>query len=114
MKNPRLNLAIIGSCFVLLTFGWFLPSEGGNVTFVRRSTGNWHRLGETTLIVRMDYWALNDGVDSDIDDGLPSVIAPLADGGDQEVDVEYPQLLQQGRSQQRTRALCLALMITNL
>lgn len=89
MKNPRLNWATIGSCFILLTVGWLPPSEAGNVTFVRRSTGNWHRLGKTTLIVGMDYWDLNDGVESDIDDGLPSVIAPLADGGDQEVDVEY-------------------------
>ncbi|MDB5344527.1 MAG: hypothetical protein JWP89_2904 [Schlesneria sp.] len=83
MKSARWisKLALVCTLYSVATTS--LAVMAGNVTFVRRSTGNWHQIGETDQIIGMATRLVNDAVDADIPDGLPSVIAPLtADGED--------------------------------
>jgi hypothetical protein len=57
----------------------------GNVTLIRRSTGNSQKIGETRLfelIPNFQFVTVTDEDEADIPDGLPSVIAPLTADGD--------------------------------
>jgi hypothetical protein len=57
----------------------------GNVTLVRRSTGNSQKIGATGLIEVIPFIesvTVTDEDEADIPDGLPSVIAPLTADGD--------------------------------
>lgn len=87
MKSTRWisKLALVCTLYSVVTAS--MAVMAGNVTFVRQSTGNWHQIGETGHITQMSPRFVNDAVDADIPDGLPSVIAPLtADGADSFVD----------------------------
>ncbi|MDB5344528.1 MAG: hypothetical protein JWP89_2905 [Schlesneria sp.] len=87
MKSARWisKLALVCTLYSVVTASAAVMA--GNVTFVRRATGNWHQIGETRHIVGMYVAGVNDAADADIPDGLPSVIAPLtADGEDSYLD----------------------------
>lgn len=84
MSKLALMLALCGAVTASDT------ALAGNVTFVRRSTGNSHRVGKTVLIVNStgeaDSTVINEAVNANIPDGLPSVIAPLTANGEASLD----------------------------
>lgn len=85
MKNPRwfAKLALVCAFYGVSAEG---PSVlAGDVTLVRRSTGNSQKIGATRLIEVIpiiESVTVAEEDEADIPDGLPSVIAPLTSDGD--------------------------------
>lgn len=89
MKYPRwfAKLALVCAFYGAATESTSLLA--GNVTLVRRSTGNSQKIGATYLIElfpNLQSVKITDEDEADIPDGIPSVIAPLTADGDDSTD----------------------------
>lgn len=100
MKREQRHSSALLVLALLVTSVTNGTSFAGNITFVRKSTGNWHQIGGTNHIVGMTVATVNTPESDDISDGLPSVISPLtAEGSDSEdfdtqsAEIEYSGVL---------------------
>lgn len=89
MRNWNCWTAVPFYCALVLSAAITDCVFGGDVTFVRRPDENWHSLGPTYHISGMTVNLINAGAAADIDAGLPSVIAPLTDAGDDTISDTY-------------------------